>query len=62
MKPHIFMSIVHPGKWACVLARPTHPHATRRVAPVPSARLIYGATPRDAYNQWKESQCGQCLT
>lgn len=61
MKPHIFMSIVHRGKWACVLARPTHPHAARRVAPVPSASVSYGATPRDAYERWLVQQAMNCV-
>ena len=53
MKPYLFRSVVHPGMWACMLAR-TATSAPRKWEPVPHARIIYGDTPRAAYIRWKE--------
>lgn len=58
MKPHLFRSRVHPGAWGCVAARPTRPGCLRKLAPVPDAPVIYGDTPKDAYNNWKDSNVG----
>ena len=53
MKPYLFLSVVHPGMWACVLARPAI-SGHRKWEPVPHARIIYGDTPRAAYIRWEE--------
>ena len=53
MKPYLFRSIVHPGMWACTLARPAI-SGPRKWEPVPHAAVIYGDTPRAAYIRWKE--------
>lgn len=53
MKPHLFRSVVHPGMWACTLARPAI-SGPRKLEPVPNAVVIYGITPRDAHFRWKE--------
>ena len=53
MKPHLFRSVVHPGMWACMLARSAI-RGQRNLEPVPNAVVIYGITPRDAYLRWKE--------
>ena len=53
MKPYLFRSVVHPGMWACVLARRAI-SGPRKWGPVPNAVVIYGVTPRGAYIRWKE--------
>ena len=53
MKPYLFRSVVHPGMWACMLARPAI-SGYRKWEPVPNAAVIYGDTPRAAYTRWKE--------
>ena len=53
MNPYLFRSITYRGMWACVQARPDL-SGLRKWEPVPNARIIYGATPRDAYTLWKE--------
>jgi len=53
MKPHLFRSVVHPGMWACMLARPTI-SGHRKLEPVPNVVVIYGITPRDAHFRWKK--------
>lgn len=59
MKPHLFLSRIHPGLWACVASRPTHPGCRRKLAPVHDAPFIYGDTPRTAYQKWKEYNVGR---
>ena len=53
MKPYLFRSVVHPGMWACMLARPAS-SVPRKWEPVPNAVVIYGVTPRAAYFRWKK--------
>lgn len=53
MKPYLFRSVVHPGMWACMLARPDL-RGGRKWEPVPNAVVIYGVTPRAAYVRWKK--------
>ena len=52
MEPYLFRSITRRGMWACVQARPDL-SGLHKWEPVPNAQIIYGATPRSAYERWK---------
>jgi hypothetical protein len=59
MKPHIWKSLVHMDKWACWTdeLRGAVPYGPgRRLYPHPHAPVVYGDTPTEAYNNWKELQ------
>ena len=50
-KPHLFLSFVYPGLWACVSSRPSTKPG-RAIEPVPHAPVVYGTTPHLAYKRW----------
>ena len=57
MKPHIFKSVIHKGAWCCctkVKGRFGRPYE-----PGPTALLVYGTSPCDAYKRWKEYYVGR---
>ena len=53
MTPHLFLSRLLPGCWACCAK--TLSHCNQRVyKPLPEAAIVYGSTPAEAYKEWME--------
>ena len=63
MKPHLWLSklATKKGQWACCTAETTDPYTKygRVIWPVQIAGVFYGATPKAAYNNWKERHVGR---
>lgn len=62
MKPHLWLSSLatKKGQWACCTAETTDPYTPygRVIRPVGVASVFYGATPKAAYNEWRDNHVG----
>ena len=62
MKPHLWLSTLRSrnGQWACCTAQHTGPYTQygRVIRPVVDVDVFYGATPKAAYQRWKEANVG----
>ena len=56
MKPHLWLSGVRKNKWACCTSRRSESMCGpgRFLTPYPHGIVVYGDTPTEAYNNWKE--------
>ena len=61
-KPHIWLSVVRSrkNKWACCTSRRSESMygPGRFLTPYPHGIVVYGDTPTEAYNNWKEHHVG----
>ena len=53
MTPHLFLSRMFKGQWACC-EKTLSPHGDRMYMPLPQANIAYGRTPAEAYKEWLE--------
>ena len=53
MKPYLCKSFIYRGLWMCVAKRVSR-DPSRAYEPVPNAMIMYGTTPRRAYERWLE--------
>lgn len=51
MTPHLFLSRVLRGQWACC-AKTLSQCGSRAYEPLPQADIVYGETPAVAYKEW----------
>ena len=62
MKPHLWLSklATKKGQWAFCTSETTDPYTKygRVIWPVRIAGVFYGATPKAAYNKWKDNHVG----
>ena len=51
MTPHLCKSSIYQGMWMCVAKRLSS-DPRRAYEPVPNALVVYGPSPRHAYEHW----------
>ena len=51
MTPHLFLSRIFRGQWACC-AKTLSQCGSRVYKPLPQADIVYGGTPAVAYKEW----------